>query len=170
MTKWRHTLFAVLAGLLILGGSAASARGGGGDTRTHLTGYEEVPAISTTGEGSFRAEFSTRDDKLDFRLSYGRLSTPVEQAHIHFGQLSVNGGVAIFLCSDLNNGPVGTPPCPDSGVVRGTVTADDVVAVAGQGIDPGEFDEVVAAIKAGVAYVNVHTTKFKGGEIRGQLD
>ncbi len=169
MTKWRHTLFAVLAGLLILGGSAASARGGG-DTRTHLTGYEEVPAISTTGEGSFRAEFSTRDDKLDFRLSYGRLSTPVEQAHIHFGQLSVNGGIAIFLCSNLGNGTDGTPPCPNSGVVRGTVTADDVVGPGGQGIDPGEFDEVVAAIKAGVAYVNVHTNMFKMGEIRGQLD
>ena len=94
----------------------------------------------------------------------------MQQAHIHFGQFAVNGGISVFLCSNLGNGPVGTPECPDSGTVKGTLTAADVVGPAAQGIDPGEFDELVAAIKAGIAYVNVHTDKFEGGEIRGQLD
>ena len=171
MTKWRHTLIAMLAGLLILGGSAASARGGDDDdTRTRLIGYEEVPAVSTEGKGTFRAEISTRDQELDYRLQYRGLSAPVQQAHIHFGQFAVNGGVSVFLCSNLDDPPAGTPACPDSGTVTGTLTAADVIGPAAQGIDPGEFDELVAAIKAGIAYVNVHTDKFEGGEIRGQLD
>ncbi len=171
MTKWRHTLIAIGAGLLIIGGSAASARGGDDDdTRTRLIGYEEVPAVSTQGKGTFRAEISQRDQELDYRLQYRGLSAPVQQAHIHFGQFAVNGGVSVFLCSNLGNGPVGTPACPDSGTVKGTLTAADVVGPADQGIDPGEFKELAAAIRAGIAYVNVHTDKFEGGEIRGQLD
>jgi hypothetical protein len=171
MTKWRHTLIAIGAGLLILGGSAASARGGDDDdTRTRLIGYEEVSAVSTQGKGSFRAEISQRDQELDYRLQYRGLSAPVQQAHIHFGQFSVNGGISVFLCSNLGNGPDGTPECPDSGTVEGTLTAADVVGPALQGIGPGEFNELVAAIEAEIAYVNVHTDMFTGGEIRGQLD
>ncbi|HEX6151351.1 CHRD domain-containing protein [Nocardioides sp.] len=171
MTKWRHTLIAVVAGMLILGGSAASARGGGDDdVRTRLIGYEEVPAISSSGKGNFRAEISLRKQELDYRLEYSRLSTPVQQAHIHFGQFSVNGGISVFLCSNLGNGPAGTPACPDAGTVTGTLTAAQVVGPGDQGIDPGEFKELVKAIDAEIAYVNVHTDKHKGGEIRGQLD
>jgi hypothetical protein len=41
--------------------------------------------------------------------------------------------------------------------------------IVGQGIAPGEFEELLAAIRAGVAYANVHTSTFPGGELRGQL-
>lgn len=171
MTKWRHTLIAAVAGLLLLGGSAASARGGDDDdTRTRLLGYEEVPAISTDGKGSFRAEISQRNQELEYRLQYQGLSAPVQQAHIHFGQFAVNGGISVFLCSNLGNGPAGTPECPDSGTVKGTLTAAQVVGPGLQGIDPGDFDKLVDAIDAEIAYVNVHTDRYTGGEIRGQLD
>jgi hypothetical protein len=54
--------------------------------------------------------------------------------------------------------------------VTGTVSADDVVgAAAAQGIAAGELDEVLRAVRAGIAYVNVHSTLWPGGEIRGQL-
>jgi CHRD domain len=171
MTKWRHILIAAVAGLLLLGGSAASARGGDDDdTRTRLLGYEEVPAISTGGKGNFRAEISQRNQELEYRLQYQGLSAPVQQAHIHFGQFAVNGGISVFLCSNLGNGPAGTPECPDSGTVRGTLTAAQVVGPGAQGIDPGDFDKLVDAIDAEIAYVNVHTDLYTGGEIRGQLD
>ena len=171
MTKWRHILIAAVAGLLLLGGSAASARGGDDDdTRTKLLGYEEVPAISTDGKGNFRAEISQRRQELEYRLQYQGLSAPVLQAHIHFGQFAVNGGISVFLCSNLGNGPAGTPECPDSGTVRGTLTAAQVVGPGAQGIDPGDFDKLVGAIDAEIAYVNVHTDRFPGGEVRGQLD
>jgi hypothetical protein len=56
-----------------------------------------------------------------------------------------------------------------SGTVTGLLTQANVVGPAGQGIPPTQFAEIVAAIRAGVAYVNVHSSTFLGGEIRGQL-
>lgn len=140
------------------------------EVRTRLTGYQEVPAVSTTGHGSFRAEITT-GNKIKYRLRYADLEGGVLQAHIHFGQRGVNGAITVFLCTNLGNGPVGTPLCPDSpGEVEGTLTADDVTAnAAAQGIDAGEFGELRRAIRNGVAYVNVHSTMWPGGEARGQL-
>lgn len=78
----------------------------------------------------------------------------------------------VFYCTNLGNGPAGTQLCPGptSGSVSGRITAADVLAnAAAQGIAAGQFDEVLRAIREGVVYVNVHTTLFPGGEIRGQL-
>ena len=177
MTGQRTRLASALAVLVLIGATASAAQGSGNDETDHdqrkktdavLVGYEEVPAISTEGGGSFRARMSG-SDAFTFRLAYGDLSSHVQQAHIHFGQKSVNGGVAVFLCSNLGNGPAGTAACPDAGVVTGTITAAQVIGPSGQGIAAGEFEEVIEAIRAGVAYVNVHTDTFPTGEIRGQL-
>jgi hypothetical protein len=172
MTATRFRIMAMIAVLVSVGATATSAQGSGGDhegkARARLIGYREVPAISTEGGGTFRAKM-VGHDAFTFRLSYDDLSSHVQQAHIHFGQKSVNGGIAVFLCSNLGNGPAGTAACPDSGEVTGTITAAQVVGPEGQGISAGEFDEVLDAIRAGVAYVNVHTDNFTGGEIRGQL-
>jgi len=168
---------AVLA-VVALGGTAAFAGGGGGqEIRERLTGYEEVPAVSTAAEGRFRAQVRADGDQITYRLRWEDLEGTVTQSHIHFGQFSVNGAIQVFLCSNLGNGPAGTQECPDdtsSGSIEGTIEPDDVVGQtpppAGQGIAPGEFDELVRAIRAGVTYVNVHSDKFPGGEIRAQLE
>ncbi len=47
--------------------------------------------------------------------------------------------------------------------------AANVIGPAGQGVAAMEFSALIDAIRAGVAYVNVHSTKFPGGEVRGQL-
>ena len=163
-----HIATAAVLGLVLVGASAATAGSGrGDDARTQLLGYEEVPAISTPGGGRFEAEVT--GDAVHYELRYRRLSAPVQQAHIHFGQRSVNGGVSVFLCSNLDSTPPGTPPCPPSGEVSGTLTAASVIGPGVQGIAAGELEELLAAIDAGVAYVNVHTDAFPNGEIRGQL-
>ena len=170
MRGTRIKFMAVLSTLVLVGATATAAQGSDDDerTRARLIGYEEVPAVSTEGGGTFRARM-VDDDAFTFRLSYDELSSHVQQAHIHFGQKRVNGGISVFLCSNLGNGPEGTAPCPDSGVVTGTITAAQVVGPAAQGITAGEFDELLAAIRAGLTYANVHTDTFPGGEIRGQL-
>jgi hypothetical protein len=139
-----------------------------------LIGYEEVPSVSTVASGEFRAVINRNGDSIDYELSYSGLEGTVTQAHIHFGQLSVVGSIVIWLCqTGTNPSPVaGTPLCPQSGTVTGTVTASDVIAAntTSQRILAGELAEVIRAIRAGAAYVNVHSTPLtQPGEIRGQI-
>ena len=136
-----------------------------------LSSYQEVPSISSAAAGEFRAHIAPGDGSIAYELSYGGLEGEVRQAHIHVGQRGVNGGVSVFLCETAANpDPTGlAPTCPASGSVQGLIQAAGVIGPAGQGLSAGELDELIAAIRAGVAYVNVHSTTFPGGEIRGQL-
>lgn len=163
-------VLAAAAGVTLIAGSAATAASGDDDAavRAKLTGYEEVPAISTLARGKFHA--TLEDDQISYTLRYKNLTTPAQQAHIHVGQSGVNGNVSAFLCSNVAGSPAGTPTCPTSGEVTGVITAASVIGPSAQGIAPGELAELLSAIDAGVAYVNVHNATYPGGEIRGQLE
>src|ERR671915_645854 len=165
MRQKRVQLAAAVAIVSIVSVVATTAMAGdGNNVKAKLSGFEEVPAISTAGSGEFKAKI--RSQQIDYTLSYRDLEGgAVSAAHIHLGQRSVNGGVSAFLCGGGDK-----PPCPPSGTVEGTIDPADVIGPASQGIAPGEFDELVRAIRAGVTYANVHTTQFPGGEIRGQID
>jgi hypothetical protein len=162
-------LVALTAVAMIVTVALAHNNGRGKSLKAHLDGYQEVPlAISTTGRGDFKAK--VKGQSIEFRLRYSDLSSPVKFAHIHFGREGVAGGVIAFLC-----GGGGKPACPNSGEVTGTIVPADVIGPGepgptDQGIDPGEFDEVVRALKADAVYANVHTDMFGAGEIRGQVD
>lgn len=159
-----------VVGTTAVAGTAAIAGGGSREFGTVLTGYEEVPAISTTGAGAFRATVTKSGNGFSYRVRYTGLEGNVLQAHIHFGQRSVNGGISVFLCSNLGNGPAGTPLCPPApATVEGSIDAADVVGPTTQGIGPGQLDEVLRAIRAGATYANVHSSLWPGGEIRGQV-
>jgi hypothetical protein len=160
------TLAGIVATVTIIGiATSAAAQPGGRLMKSVLLGYEEVPAVSTTGTGEFLARISGNESSIDYTLSYQSLQgTTTAAAHIHLGQRGVNGGVIAFLC-----GGGGKPACPAvSGSVSGTITAADIIGPAAQGIAAGEFAELIDALRAGVTYVNVHTDKHPGGEIRGQ--
>lgn len=171
--KRRLTILAVpvvLATAVLVATSLPSGAGGSRNLRASLTGYEETPAVSTVADGSFRARFDEDDASIKWTLTYEGLEATTTQAHIHFGAPRTAGGVTVFLCSNLGNGPAGTPACDSpSGTVSGTITAADVLGPTGQGITTGEYGELVAAIRSGMTYANVHSTKFPGGEIRGQI-
>jgi hypothetical protein len=150
-------------------GAVALAQGGG-DFNGRLTGYQEVPALSTSGKGTFRASIRSGGSAIRYRLSYAGLEAEPLQAHIHLGQPGVNAGVIAFLCDNTGAGPAGTDPCPDPpATVEGTLRAADVIGPEDQGIDAGQFGELVRAMRAGATYANVHTEKYPGGEIRAQL-
>ena len=78
----------------------------------------------------------------------------------------------VFLCqTSFNPDPTTFPPtCPQSGTASGILRLNNVIGPTAQGLTAGEFAELVKAIRGGVAYVNVHSTTFPGGEIRGQLN
>ncbi len=135
-----------------------------------LSGYNEVPAVSTAASGSFTAKIDEAGGTIHWQLTYAGLEADALQSHIHFGQPGVNGGISVFLCTNLGNGPAGTASCPlREGVVTGVIAASSVIGPAVQGIGPGEFAELVAAIRAGRGYVNVHSVAWPGGEIRSQI-
>jgi hypothetical protein len=168
MTKAMKAGLVGAVALVLAGATIAVASGSRFTMQARLTGYEEVPALSSPASGRFSA--TADGDSISYTLTYTDFPTPVLQSHIHFGQKGVSGGVSIFLCTNLGNGPAGTPACPpDGGTVTGTVHASDVVGPAAQGISAGEWDEIVAAIRAGISYANIHTQQYPPGEIRGQI-
>ena len=145
--------------------------GGSKHLSADLNGYQENPSLSTTEKGSFVAKIDPSGTMMDYTLSFDGLEGDVLQAHIHTAARGVNGGIMIWLCGTATNpGPPGTPVCPVSGTVGGTATAASVIGPSAQGINVGEFAKALAAIRAGVAYANVHSTKWPGGEIRGQIN
>jgi len=156
-------------------GVASYAIAGGGTRNFNgdpMVGYQETPDVSTAATGEFTARLSDDGNSLRYKLSYSGLEGNVTQAHVHFGSRAIIGGVSFFLCGTAAAaGPAGTPACPTpGGTVEGTIDAADVIGPVSQGIEVGAFNEILAAMRAGSAYANVHSTKWPAGEIRAQLE
>lgn len=142
-----------------------------------LSGYSEVPSVSTPASGEFKATIARDGQSIDYELTFSGLTGTVQQSHIHIAQRGVNGSIVVWLCqTPTTPAPaavsIATPMCPQAGTVSGTITSSSVIAAstASQLIAAGELNEVIAAIRAGVAYANVHATPLDpGGEIRGQI-
>jgi hypothetical protein len=160
---------AVLGGALLVASLAVASGGKKNLKAGDLTGYEENPDLSTAATGSFRVTLDDSAQKISYVLRYSGLEGDVQQAHVHFGKQAINGGITFFLCTNLGNGPAGTPPCPQSGTVSRTVTAADIVGPGAQGIEAGNYAELAAAMRAGHTYANVHSSKWPTGEIRAQI-
>jgi len=144
---------------------------------TDMNGFQEVPPISTAATGKFRVQIDPRGNTITYELSYQGLEGSAQEAHIHFGQPGVSGGVSVFLCSNLANLPpfgVAIPPgaqsCPTpSGTVRGIIQASDVIGPTAQGISAAEIAKLLAAMRADVTYADVHSSNAPNSEIRGQI-
>jgi hypothetical protein len=169
------TKVAVGSVMVLLIAMAVVVAGGGFNRISEvLNGFKEVPVISTTGHGEFRARISNDESQITYRLSYEDIEGgTVTQSHIHFGPPNNTGGISVWLCSNLASPPTpaGVQPCPPvAGTIEGTITAANVVGPTAQGISAGELDELIAAIRAGKTYVNVHSTTWPAGEIRSQIN
>jgi hypothetical protein len=146
-------LIVVIAAAMLSMVSAAYAR----DVKfkASLSGAQEVPPVATAGTG--KAEFESEDGmSVAFELEWKDLSTSAFAAHIHCGVTGQNGPVGVTLFA----GPRGT-----EGEVKGVFVAPD----PGNGCGWDDVADVLAAMAAGGAYVNIHTTQHPGGEIRGQI-
>lgn len=130
-----------------------------------LKGDNEVPPINTPGTATFKAT-QNPDGTFSFTMKFSGLRANLLVSHIHFAPKNVAGGVSIFLC-----GGDSQPACPaaTSGTITGTFGAANVVGPTAQGIAAGDLASALEAIGDGLGYVNMHTTMFPGGEIRGQV-
>jgi hypothetical protein len=162
-------VLATAAFVAVVGSAAANGKNRPLIVRAWLNGYEELPqTLSSPGRGFFRAIVDQDAGTIQYWLTYS--DVPITQSHLHFGAHHVSGGISVFLCTNLGNGPVGTQTCPASPAqISGTITAAEVIGPAAQGIAAGEFAELVAAIRSDAVYANIHTAAFPAGEIRGQL-
>jgi len=137
----------------------------------HLTGASEVPARETPAVGEVKFQLSPDGTQLEYRLISSNIHNVV-QSHIHLARAGVNGDITVFLF-----GPAAAGGGRSDGVLaHGTITAANLIGpLAGH-----PFSDLIAAMKAGGTYVNVHTNDgvdgintgpgdFPGGEIRGQI-
>ena len=113
---------------------------GSGAVKVNLSGAEEVPPVSTSGSGS--GSFRVADDGA-ISGSVTTKGVPGTMAHIHQGAKGQNGPVIIPLAK----------------------SGDTYTVPAGRKLTAAQMQ----AYKAGNLYVNVHTAKHKGGEVRGQI-
>jgi hypothetical protein len=110
-----------------------------------LGGGSEVPPVTTAGKGTAAINLDTATKQLSWRVEYSGMSGPATAAHIHCGAAAgANSGVAV----KLGEGPTAASPMQGSGAMT---------------------DAQIADLAAGKCYVNIHTDKNKGGELRGQL-
>lgn len=110
---------------------------------TRLGGGNEVPPTPSTGSGTVDALFDKNTNLLRWRVSYSDLSGPALAAHFHGPALiGANAGVAVPW-----PGPLASP-------MEGSVV-----------LSPSQADELLA----GLWYANIHTARYPGGEVRGQM-
>ena len=163
--NYRKTVLLVAAiPLLVMPLVARDNEGPEREFRANLRGREEVPLTLSAARGTLALTVNDIDTSVHFVLEYSGLLTVVTAAHIHVGQPNVNGGVTVFFC-----GGGGRPACPQEGTVEGDFTANDVLALTSQQLDLHNLPKLLAAIRAGRTYGNVHTLTSPGGEIRGQI-
>jgi hypothetical protein len=167
MRPYNLTSTIMAAGVVALLAGVAHAE----EFSARLIGFNETPAaILTDASGTLRLDLDQNAQTATYTLTFSGLSAPVTQSHIHFGKIHVGGGVIVFLCGTTTNpGPAGTPTCPQSGSVSGTIKAANIIGPSAQGVAAGDFDGLVDALTSNTAYANVHSTNFPGGEIRGQV-
>jgi hypothetical protein len=131
-----------------------------------LKGGNEVPAVDTDGFGITALGVNRAETAIGFVLTAFRLENVI-QAHIHCGAEGVNGPVVAFLF-----GPADPPVTKKVLLSKGVITNADVIPRPDSAECPGgvaDLDGLLAQIRAGNAYVNVHTQAFPAGEIRGQI-
>ena len=139
--------------------------------RTDMSGAEEFPARSTPASGFATFQLSGDGKTMSYSLEVQDIRN-VFQAHIHAGAAGANGGIVVWLWGAT---PFGMGQSPER-LVSGTFTADQFVG----DLKGKSMEDLMALIRRGGAYVNVHTNDgigatntgagdFPGGEIRGQL-
>jgi len=171
-----HVIGGTLAIVFACGATAVALAAFNGNFGTHLQGRYEVPLRDTSAQG--QAIFRVSDDgsSVDYKLIASNIDNAF-MSHIHLGPPTVNGPIVMWLYPSTAPvpGPLGSGR-HDGVLAEGTFTAADLVGpLAGH-----PLSELLDAIHAGNAYVNVHTNDgvdgvntgpgdFPGGEIRGQL-
>lgn len=106
-----------------------------------LDGKQEVPAVAATGTGTFTGTFNKDTKELIYEVKYQGLTDTPTMGHIHMGAAGMSGNPFVtFTIAPAT--------------IKGTATLSESSATE---------------LLAGTTYANLHTSQYKGGEIRGQI-
>jgi hypothetical protein len=131
--------------------------------RAHLSGSNEVPANPSQATGEALFQLSKDSLSLSYKLIVANIDN-VRMSHIHLAKEGVNGAIVTWLY----------PAAPPMLLIPGTsngILAEGVITKANliNGMAGKTVIDLVEQFKAGNAYVNVHTSQYGPGEIRGQI-
>jgi hypothetical protein len=143
----RRSAVGVLVGVVAM---LVTAAGVSAAPAIPLNPGQETGDVDSDAHGFFT--YTIEGDTLCYTLEVEDLTTQPVGAHIHIGARRENGGIVVALI---------TPPDETSTV------SECITAAAGGNLTRGELEAIEANPRA--YYVNVHTTRYPGGEIRGQL-
>ena len=127
-----------------------------------LSGANEIPAITSTGNATLAAQLNAGGDSLTYTITMGAgMATAAIAAHFHAGAPNANGTVQIWLCeSATSQAPAGDPaPTCAAGTAAGDLATNKIA------ITPAQLN----SLRTYAWYVNVHSTANTTGEIRGQV-
>jgi hypothetical protein len=154
----------LVTALFIIASHAGTAEAGDNrNFRTHLTGAEEVPPADTRAQGQATFQLSQDGTELHYKLNVANIEN-VTMAHIHLAPAGVNGPVVAWLYPSAP--PAQLIPGRSNGrLSEGTITAANLVGpLAG-----ASLEDLIDEMRAGNTYVNVHTSQYPAGEVRGQI-
>jgi hypothetical protein len=128
-----------------------------------LSGGEEVPPVDTRARGQAIFQLSSDGTELSYRLIVAHIEN-VTQAHIHVAPAGTNGPVTAWL---YPSGPPALliPDRSDGVLATGVITTENLVGP----LAASTLDDLLDLMRTGQTYVNVHTSQFPPGEIRGQI-
>ncbi|MFI6642373.1 CHRD domain-containing protein [Streptomyces sp. NPDC050504] len=138
-------------GVEVRGGALRDARGASFFVAS-MSGDQEVPVPGGPAVGDrdgVALEFvKVKGDRVSFAVKWRGVDRPTA-LHIHQGAKGVNGGIKVDFTGELGRGKGRT--------ATGTVRVGDAALLDAFKTDPGGF------------YANLHTARFPGGAVRGQL-
>jgi hypothetical protein len=166
VTTMKRLIPFVVAALCVVAASAAEAAPPEQrNFRAPLSGSEEVadPPVETNARGQATFKLSSDGTELHYRLIVANIEN-VTMAHIHLAPAGANGPVVAWLYP--SEPPPQLIPGRTNGILAtGVITAGDLVGL----LAGASLDDLIGELRDGNAYVNVHTSQFPAGEVRGQI-
>lgn len=127
-----------------------------------LRSSNEVPANSSTAIGRVVLLVSRDGSYAEYSVEQSGLTGGIRGGHFHRAAAGVNGSIVLSFFFDSTTGLAINTPVP------GTTDLELNKAIA-RTITKAQLDTILADLRAGNLYANIHTPNFTGGEIRGQM-
>jgi CHRD domain-containing protein len=157
--------FAPFAATLTLAALFATAPAAWADEtfKARLSSDQEVatPPVESDTTGKFKIQFNKTETEAEMTLAVSD-GQRIRQAHLHCGGVGVNGPIVVFIAGDNAAGYD-----VDGKWVSNAIVTDSSIVNPACG---ATLAALVAQIRAGNVYVNVHSVSNPGGVIRGQLE